>query len=90
MKKTLLISMMVFALLGVPALAEDPAQTEDAQPQAAMEQAAPGERTKDLGRGERPQGMADGGFGGGRGGNMAQSEPDEELEAMLAEVQDAY
>lgn len=88
MKKTLLISMMVFALLGVPALAEDPAQ--DAQPRSAMEQTAPGERTKELSRGERPQGMEDGGFGGGRGGNMAQSEPDEELEAMLAEVQDAY
>ncbi|MGN0776571.1 MAG: alpha/beta hydrolase-fold protein [Candidatus Ventricola sp.] len=88
MKKTLMISMMVFALLGAPALAEDPAQ--NAQPQAAMEQAAPGERTKDFSRGERPQGMEDGGIGGGRGGNMEQNEPDEALEAMLAEVQDAY
>ena len=86
--KKILAWMVAFSLLGVPALAEDLAQADDAQ--NAIRQGAPGERMKDPNRGEQPQGMEDGGLGGGRGGNMAQSEPDEALEAMLAEVQDAY
>ena len=79
--KRILAWMAVFCLLCVPALAEE------TQPQAAMEPAGPGERPMGMDRGERPDGM---GGGGGRCGNMAQSEPDEELEAILAEVQDQY
>ena len=84
--KRILAWMAVFCLFGTWALAEDPAQTEQA-PQAVMEPAGPGERPMGMGRGERPDGM---GGGGGRGGNMAQSEPDEALKAILAEVQDQY
>ena len=84
--KRILAWMAVFCLFGTWALAEDPAQTEQAL-QAVMEPAGPGERPMGMGRGERPDGM---GGGGGRGGNMAQSEPDEALKAILAEVQDQY
>ena len=79
--KRILAWMAVFCLLGTWALAEE------TQPQAAMEAAGPGERPMGMDRGERPEGM---GGGRGQGGGMAQSEPDEELEAILAEVQDQY
>lgn len=84
--KRILAWMEVFCLFGTLALAEDSAQTEETQPQAAMESAGPGGRPMGD-RGERPDGM---GGGRGQGGGVAQSEPDEELEAMLAQVQDQY
>lgn len=79
--KRILAWMAVFCLLCVPALAVE------TQPQTAMEPAIQGERPMGMDRGERPEGM---GGGRGQGGGMAQSEPDEALEAILAEVQNQY
>ncbi|MGN1020852.1 MAG: hypothetical protein ACI4O7_10865, partial [Aristaeellaceae bacterium] len=84
---TLLLAMLLFAL---PALAEDAEA-----PAQEGERPAMGERDA----GQRPDGGERGDFGGqgGRGGNggngggMAVSaEPDEELLAILDEVQDKY
>ena len=78
---------LVLCLLSVPAFAED-----------AMQRGAGNktEKTEAGGRGERPEGLDGGEFGrdpggpGGGAGNMASGEPDEELQAILDEVQDAY
>lgn len=91
--------MLVFCLLSVPAYAEEAAAQATGNEQEKLEWNGRGERPEGLPngeRGDRPDGLNGGDFmrgpggPGGGAGNMAASEPDEELQTILDEVQDAY
>ena len=85
---TLMLALLLFTL---PALAEEAITPPQDGDRPAMGERDAGQRPAD---GERPD-FGDQGAPGGRGGNggpggMASTEPDEELLAILAQVQDKY
>ena len=88
MKKRLLVWMTALCLLAAPVLAENEAQL---QSDAPVERIGRPMDMDGAERGERPEGMENGGGRGqGGAGGMATSEPDEALQAILDEVQEKY
>lgn len=89
--KRLFTLMLAMLMLTLPALAEEAITPPQDGDRPAMGERDAGQRPAD---GERPD-FGDQGAPGGRGGNggpggMASTEPDEELLAILAQVQDRY
>lgn len=89
--KRLFTLMLAMLMLTLPALAEEAITPPQEGDRPAMGERDAGQRPAD---GERPD-FGDQGAPGGRGGNggpggMASTEPDEELLAILAQVQDRY
>lgn len=86
--KRILTLALALLMLTLPALAEETAAPPQEGDRPAMDGRDVGQRPAD---GERPD-FGEQGGPGGRGGNggMAGTEPDEELLAILAQVQDKY
>ena len=89
--KRLFTLMLALLMLTLPALAEETAAPPQEGDRPAMGDRDPGARGEG---GERPDFNGQGGPGGrgsnGGNGSMASAEPDEELLAILAQVQDRY